>query len=142
VSRVYSTKFDQSLSCIEVFTTYADHQTAVDFHILQGERDFAKIVEALGDLNENSSRPCRCCEDQSEFFNGCPMGSFVLAALDEKTGNRATLDVKPSFGLTDQEIETMLQDAWSHAESDFKPRNWRRAWKSSARFIAGDRKDS
>lgn len=106
----------------ELFTTYADFQTAVDFHILQGEREFAKDCRSLARFKLRISQgPAGFAKLRVTFMLDAN-GVLKVSAKDEKEGTTASIEVRPSFGLTDAEVEKMLTDAIKNAETDFRSR--------------------
>jgi molecular chaperone DnaK (HSP70) len=106
----------------ELYTTYVDHQTGVDIHILQGERELVKDCRSLGRFRlKIQPQPAGVPKIRVTFLMDAN-GILQVKATDEKTKAAATLDVKPTFGLSDSEVETMLKAAWENAEQDFAAR--------------------
>ena len=105
----------------ETFSTAADSQTTVTINVLQGEREFAKDNRLLGTFNLNDIAPAPRGMPQIEVtFNIDVNGILAVTAADKGTGKKASIEVKGSGGLSDEEIEKMRKDAESHAEEDKK----------------------
>ena len=105
----------------ETFSTAADSQTTVTINVLQGEREFAKDNRLLGTFNLNDIAPAPRGMPQIEVtFNIDVNGILAVKASDKATGKEASIEVKGSGGLSDEEIEKMRRDAESHAEEDKK----------------------
>ena len=105
----------------ETFSTAADSQTTVTINVLQGEREFAKDNRLLGTFNLNDIAPAPRGMPQIEVtFNIDVNGILAVKASDKSTGKEASIEVKGSGGLSDEEIEKMRRDAESHAEEDKK----------------------
>ncbi|MDB5038784.1 MAG: hscA, partial [Bacteriovoracaceae bacterium] len=122
VSKIILRNSTIPLSVSEMFTTYADSQTAVDFHIVQGEREFAKDCRSLGRFKlKIPPAPAGIPKIRVTFLMDAN-GLLRVSAVDDKTLAVASLDVKPTFGLNDHEVERMLQEAWGNAETDFRMR--------------------
>jgi molecular chaperone DnaK (HSP70) len=122
VSKIIQRNSTIPVSATERFTTYQDFQTGVDFHIVQGEREFAKDCRSLGRFKLKIPRaPAGSPKIRVTFMMDAD-GILRVKAQDEKSGDASSLEVRPSFGLSDLEVEKMLQDAVGHAEGDFKER--------------------
>lgn len=103
----------------ESFTTFVDYQTGVDIHILQGERERVSDNRSLArfKLKGIEPQPAGLPRIEVTFLIDAD-GILQVAAKDLKTGHEQTLEVKPSYGLTDQQVEEMLLASQSHAEDD------------------------
>ncbi len=103
----------------ETFTTFVDNQTGVDVHVLQGERDRAEDNRSLArfKLKGIAPQPAGFPRVEVTFLIDAD-GILDVTAKDLKTGLEQTIEVRPSFGLTDTEVERMLQESQDHAESD------------------------
>ncbi|MCP4093565.1 MAG: Fe-S protein assembly chaperone HscA [Planctomycetes bacterium] len=107
----------------EGFTTFVDGQTAVKFTILQGERELAKDCRELGEFVLRGIPPMPAGLPQVGVrFHLDADGVLHVRAKEERSGASAAITVKPKHGLTDEEVETMLADAWENAESDLVTR--------------------
>jgi Fe-S protein assembly chaperone HscA len=138
----------------ETFTTAADNQTAVDVHVLQGERELAADNRSLARFKiPIEAMPAGVARLELTFLVDAN-GILSVTATDLRTGRERTVEVKPSFGLTDDELERMLEESFDHAESDVHERMVREARvdadailhatrgqlaKHEARLIAGER---
>ena len=110
-------------SVTEGFTTYADGQTAIDFHVLQGEREMAVDCRSLGrfKLSGIPPMPAGMARVGVKFHLDAD-GILTVTAKEESTGTIASIEVKPSHGLTEGEIETMLEQSYANARKDFDER--------------------
>jgi molecular chaperone DnaK (HSP70) len=107
----------------EMFTTAADHQTAVDIHVLQGERELVADNRSLARfrLRGIPPMPAGLARVQVQFQIDAN-GILSVTAHELRTDIEQTIEVKPSYGLTDDEVERMLLDSFEHAEADFAAR--------------------
>jgi molecular chaperone HscA len=110
-------------SAAQSFTTHVDNQTAVDLHVLQGERELVKDCRSLGrfKLTGIPPQPAGTPRIRVEFMVDAD-GILRVSAEDTATGNRTEIDVQPSYGLSEDEIENMLEEAIDHAETDVDER--------------------
>jgi molecular chaperone DnaK (HSP70) len=107
----------------EMFTSGVDNQTAVDVHVLQGERELAADCRSLARFNLRGIPPMPAGLPRIEVrFQIDANGILSVAARELRTGVEQTIEVKPSYGLTDQEVERMLIESFEHAEADFEAR--------------------
>jgi Fe-S protein assembly chaperone HscA len=107
----------------EMFTTFADNQTAVDIHVLQGERELVADNRSLARfrLRGIPPMPAGMARVQVQFQIDAN-GILSVTARELRTDVEQTIEVKPSYGLTDEEVERMLLDSFEHAEADFAAR--------------------
>jgi Fe-S protein assembly chaperone HscA len=107
----------------QVFTTYVDNQTAVDFHVLQGERELVKDNRSLArfKLRGIESLPAGVPRIEVTFMIDAN-GILNVTARDQRTSREQSIDVKPSYGLSDEAIERMLEESIDHAEEDVAAR--------------------
>merc|ERR1711948_214266 len=105
----------------QVFSTAADNQTAVTIRVFQGERERAALNKLLGqfDLTDISPAP-RGIPQIDVNFDIDSNGILLVSAKDNKTGQEQKIEIKASSGLSDEEIEKMVQDGKQHAEEDKK----------------------
>jgi len=107
----------------EMFTTGVDNQTAVDVHVLQGERELATDCRSLAQFKLRGIPPMPAGLPRIEVrFQIDANGILSVAARELRTGIEQTIEVKPSYGLTDGEVERMLIESFEHAEADFEAR--------------------
>jgi molecular chaperone HscA len=118
----------------QVFTTYADNQTGFDLHIVQGERELAEDCRSLAHFTLKGIPPMAAGMARLEVtFRVDADGLLTVSAKEITTGIEQQVEVKPSYGLTDDEVEQMLLDALDHGEEDFNKR------KLAERRVEGDR---
>ncbi len=109
-------------SAKEMFTTYADGQTAVDIHILQGERELVKDNRSLARFQLRvPPLPAGVPRIEVTFLIDAN-GILNVTASDVRTGESQSVRVKPSHGLTDDEVETMIRESFQFAAEDIKAR--------------------
>ncbi|GGA36511.1 chaperone protein DnaK [Kroppenstedtia guangzhouensis] len=105
----------------QVFSTAADNQTAVDIHVLQGEREMAADNKTLGRFQLTDIPPAPRGVPQIEVtFKIDRNGIVNVSAKDQATGKSQAITIKSSSGLSDEEIERMVRDAEQYAEEDKK----------------------
>ncbi len=105
----------------QVFSTADDNQTAVTVHVLQGEREQASANKSLGrfDLNDIPSSP-RGVPQIEVTFDIDANGILNVSAKDKATGKAQSITIKASSGLSDSEVQAMVDDAKAHTEDDKK----------------------
>jgi molecular chaperone DnaK (HSP70) len=107
----------------EMFTTGVDNQTAVDVHVLQGERELVADNRSLARFKLRGIPPMPAGLPRVQVqFQIDANGILSVTAAELRTGIEQTIEVKPSYGLTDDEVERMLLDSFEHAEADFAAR--------------------
>ena len=107
----------------QVFSTAADNQTAVDIHVLQGEREMAADNKTLGRFQLTDIPPAPRGIPQIEVsFDIDANGIVNVRAKDMGTNKEQSITIKSSSGLSDEEVEKMVQDAEENAEADKKRR--------------------
>ena len=107
----------------DAFTTGVDNQTSVDIHVLQGERELASDCRSLGRFRLSGIPPMPAGLPRVEVrFQIDANGILTVSARELRTGIEQQIEVKPSYGLTDEEVERMLMDSFEHAEADVEAR--------------------
>ena len=107
----------------EMFTTGVDNQTAVDVHVVQGEREMALDCRSLARFRLRGIPPMPAGLPRLEVrFQIDANGILSVAARELRTSIEQSIDVTPSYGLTDEEVERMLIESFEHAEADFDAR--------------------
>ncbi len=105
------------------FTTYKDGQTAMAVHVVQGEREMVSDCRSLAHFELRGFPPQVAGAARIRVtYQVDADGLLTVSAREENSGVEASVDVKPSYGLTDKEIETMLRDSMAHAEDDMHAR--------------------
>jgi molecular chaperone DnaK len=110
-------------SATEYFTTFVDSQTAIDVHVLQGDRELAKDNRSLArfQLKEIDPMPAGLPRIEVMFMIDAN-GILNVTARDMRTGKLQSMEVKPTYGLTDEEVEKMLLESMESADADFASR--------------------
>jgi len=107
----------------EMFTTGVDNQTAVDVHVLQGERELATDCRSLARFKLRGIPPMPAGLPRLEVrFQIDANGILSVEARELRTGIEQIIEVKPSYGLTEGEVERMLIESFEHAEADVEAR--------------------
>jgi len=105
----------------QVFSTADDNQPAVTIHVLQGEREVASGNKSLGRFDLSDIPPAPRGQPQIEVtFDIDANGILNVSAKDKATGKEQSIVIKASSGLSDEEVEKMVQDAELHADEDRK----------------------
>jgi Fe-S protein assembly chaperone HscA len=107
----------------EMYTTSVDNQTAVDIHVLQGERELVADCRSLARFKLRGIPPMPAGLPRVEVrFQIDADGILSVGARELRTSVEQSIEVKPSYGLTDQEVERMLIESFEHAQADFDAR--------------------
>ena len=107
-------------SATEQFTTFVEGQTNVAIHVVQGERELASDCRSLArfDLKGIPPMPAGMPRIEVRFLIDAN-GILVVTAREQRSGREAEIEVKPTYGLTDEQVEQMILDSFDHAEEDF-----------------------
>jgi Fe-S protein assembly chaperone HscA len=107
----------------DAFTTGVDNQTAVEIHVLQGEREMAADCRSLAHLRLSGIPPMPAGLPRVEVrFQIDANGILNISARELRTGIEVTRTVTPSYGLTEEEVLRMVTEGFEHAEADFEAR--------------------
>jgi len=115
-------------SATESFTTAVDGQRNVLIHVLQGERELVKDCRSLArfDLKDIDPVPAGFARIEVRFLIDAN-GILNVTARDARTGKEQSVEVKPSYGLSEEQVEAMIQESFDRAEEDMRERQMREA---------------
>jgi Fe-S protein assembly chaperone HscA len=110
-------------SATQYYTTQVDGQANVAIHVLQGERELARDCRSLArfDLKGVPPMPAGMPRIEVKFLIDAN-GILRVSAREQRSGREAEIDVQPSYGLTDEQVENMLLESFDYAEEDFRQR--------------------
>jgi molecular chaperone DnaK len=110
-------------SATQFYTTQAEGQSNVAIHVLQGERELAKDCRSLArfDLKGVPPMPAGMPRIEVKFLIDAN-GILHVSAREQRSGKEAEIEVQPSYGLTDEQVESMLLESFDYAEEDFRQR--------------------
>ena len=110
-------------SATEMFTTFIDGQTNVKIHVLQGERELVKDCRSLAqfDLRDIPAMPAGMPRIEVKFLIDAD-GILSASAQEQRTNKYQSLEVKPTYGLTDEQVEQMILESFEYAEADIEAR--------------------
>jgi Fe-S protein assembly chaperone HscA len=110
-------------SATEHFTTGVDGQTNVAIHVVQGERELAKDCRSLARFDLKGIPPMVAGLPRIEVkFLIDANGILHVSAREQRSGKEAEVEVKPTYGLTDEQVETMILESFDYAEADIQER--------------------
>jgi Fe-S protein assembly chaperone HscA len=110
-------------SAREMFTTSVDGQTVVDLHVVQGERELAKDCRSLARFELRGIDPMPAGMPKIEVtFLIDANGILQVQAKEQRTGKAASIEVKPTYGLSEGDVERMVEDSFTYAEADVETR--------------------
>ncbi len=123
VARIIQRNSTIPASATEHFTTGVDGQTNVAIHVLQGERELAKDCRSLARFDLKGIPPMVAGLPRIEVkFLIDANGILHVSAREQRSGKEAEIDVKPTYGLSDEQVETMILDSFDNAETDINER--------------------
>jgi Fe-S protein assembly chaperone HscA len=123
VARIIPRNSTIPASATEHFTTGVDGQTNVAIHVLQGERELASDCRSLARFDLKGIPPMTAGLPRIEVkFLIDADGILQVSAREQRSGKQSQIEVKPTYGLTDEQVETMILDSFDHAEEDFARR--------------------
>ncbi len=110
-------------SATQYYTTQVDGQTNVAIHVLQGERELARDCRSLARFDLKGVPPMVAGMPRIEVrFLIDANGILRVSAREQRSGKEAEIDVQPTYGLTDEQVENMLLESYDYAEEDFRQR--------------------
>jgi molecular chaperone DnaK len=110
-------------SATQFYTTQIDGQANVAIHVLQGERELAKDCRSLARFDLKGIPPMAAGIPRVEVkFLIDANGILHVSAREQRSGKEAEIQVQPSYGLTDEQVESMILDSFDNAEEDFRRR--------------------
>ena len=123
VARIIQRNSTIPASATEHFTTGVDGQTNVAIHVVQGERELAADCRSLARFDLKGIPPMSAGLPRIEVrFLIDADGILKVSAREQRSGQAAKIEVKPTYGLTDEQVESMILDSFDHAEEDFAKR--------------------
>ena len=128
-------------TAVEQFTTAVDGQRNVLIHVLQGEREMVKDCRSLArfELKDIDPMPAGAARIEVKFLIDAN-GILNVSAKDVRTGKEQSVEVKPSYGLTEDQVEAMIVESIEKAEDDFRERQVREARVEADNILAATEK--
>src|SRR2546423_2260328 len=123
VAKIINPNLTIPASAAEMFTTWVDNQTGIDVHVVQGEREMGEDCRSLAKftLKGIPPQPAGLPRIEVKFLIDAN-GILTVSARDLRTSQQQSIEVKPSYGLSDEQIEKMLMDSMEFAEEDLRKR--------------------
>ena len=128
-------------SATESFTTAVDGQRNVLIHVIQGERELVKDCRSLArfDLKDIAPMPAGFARIEVRFLIDAN-GILSVTARDARSGKEQSVEIKPSYGLTDDQVEAMILESFDKAQEDFNERQVREARVEADSILAATEK--
>jgi Fe-S protein assembly chaperone HscA len=128
-------------SATEQFTTAVDGQRNVLIHVVQGERELVKDCRSLArfDLKDIAPMTAGFARIEVRFLIDAN-GILSVTARDQRSGKEQSVEIKPSYGLTDEQVEAMILESFDKAEADFSERQLREARVEADTILAATEK--
>ena len=122
----------------EVFTTHVDQQTSIEINIYQGERELVQDCRSLGQFKLRGIPPMKAGFPLVEVsFKVDSNGLLTVSAFEKRSGTEAQIEVIPSHGLTQMEIDAIMEASFEHAVDDFNRRQLIEFQQSAERVFKG-----